>query len=134
LAAILLVEDERCVRAILSAMLARGGHHRVIEQENAREAINCLSSSGKLDLAVLDVILPHGCVSDVARAIERAQPDLPILLISGLDVMSLQVAGHLGPKASRTAKRVFPAKAVHVSGVDYDGERPAHCGNSAGER
>ena len=91
---ILLVEDDADVRSVCAVMLTRVGHD-VIEQTHARDAIEFLEGAGKLDLAVLDVILHDGSAREVAIVMARLQPDVPILLIPALDVTSLQALGYL---------------------------------------
>lgn len=81
---ILLVEDDRSVRA-LSAEFLRELGYQVTEAHDARDALACLrTSSEPFDLLFTDVSMPGGMSGqELADRMRTHEPDLPILLCSG---------------------------------------------------
>ncbi|HEX6588163.1 MAG TPA: response regulator, partial [Longimicrobiales bacterium] len=81
---ILLVEDERAVRAMATRILERGGY-RVLEAANGVEALDVLSSALETppDLVVTDVVMPLMGGRELAEHIARLRPGTPLLFMSG---------------------------------------------------
>jgi PAS domain S-box-containing protein len=94
-AAVLLVEDEADIRNLTAQML-RDRQHIVIEARDGSNALNVLQQrltmGDSIDIMVADIGLPGGMNGrQLANAVRRHLPDLPVLLITGY-------AGHaLGP-------------------------------------
>lgn len=89
MAKILVAEDDEASRVFLAKFLRRQGHE-VFEVENGAEALAYLP---RVDLALLDVMMPkvNGWqVVDVAR---REYPDLPVIMLTALASMDDQVRG-----------------------------------------
>lgn len=81
-AQILAVEDEESIRDMLSFSLEREGH-TVVAVTNISAAKNCLKST-KIDLALIDWMLPGGSGLELVRAI-RANADtlsLPVIMLT----------------------------------------------------
>lgn len=80
---ILLVDDEPQVRAIAAIQLQRLGY-RVVQAEDATEALELLDQSSEIDLLVTDIGLPGGMSGlDLVATVRARCPDIPALYISG---------------------------------------------------
>ena len=79
----LVVDDDPIVRRFISAVLRMSGF-QVLEAPDATQALVVFQAGGSaVDLVITDVQMPgmNGC--DLARKLLAAQPNLPILLVSG---------------------------------------------------
>jgi len=84
MAKLLLVDDDVDFIEQYRAALARTGHE-LIPAYSATEARQLLKTMTP-DLAVVDVMMENGLPGfDLAREIHRQAPDVPILMISGLN-------------------------------------------------
>jgi CheY-like chemotaxis protein len=82
-ASILLVEDQEEIRLLLAQSLEECGHE-VATSCTAREAIEMLGQSARVDVLVTDITLPGGMTGlDLVRQVRTQIPDLKILTISG---------------------------------------------------
>jgi CheY-like chemotaxis protein len=80
---ILLVEDDRLVRAYAAAQLSALGYHVVIA-ENAQRAIEAVTEGCAPDLLFTDMIMPGGMNGrDLAVELRRLWPGLLVLYTSG---------------------------------------------------
>lgn len=77
--AVLIVDDEPRLRALLRTALSAAGY-RVVEAETVRRAV-IEAANHKPDLVVLDLGLPDGDGHDVVKAIRTWSP-MPILVLS----------------------------------------------------
>ncbi len=79
---ILVVDDERVPRRLATRLLSEEGY-RVLEAEAATEALDVLNQSpGRVDLLVLDVVMP-GCDGvELGRKVMEQWPDQRILYMS----------------------------------------------------
>ena len=84
MASILVVDDSRTVAGALAAVLKKH-HHAVHVAHDGLAALNALYTQD-LDLAVLDVRLPHVDGFQLCSAIRASQiaADMPIIMVSGL--------------------------------------------------
>ena len=94
---LLVVDDDRRIRDLLSRYLAREGF-RVTTAGNAAEARAKLDGLS-FDLLVLDVMMPGESGFDLAKAI-RASSAVPILMLTARDesqdrIMGLERLGHI---------------------------------------
>ena len=82
--AVLMVEDEEAVGAMVAEMLCDLGYN-VVRVSNAQEALNKLADGASaVDIVFSDIIMPGGMSGiDLAREVKRRRPDLPILLTTG---------------------------------------------------
>ncbi|MEP9350922.1 response regulator [Xanthobacter sp. KR7-225] len=76
---LLIVEDDREIRALLSDFLAREGYDVLAAEDGA--AMDRLLSFGRPDLVVLDVMLPGEDGFSICRRL-RAKGALPILMLT----------------------------------------------------
>jgi two-component system, cell cycle sensor histidine kinase and response regulator CckA len=76
---ILIVDDEQGIRQLVGRVLERRGHH-VITCPSAAEA---LAVKDRIDLLVVDLILPEVNGRQLTDALRKRQPTLPVVLMSG---------------------------------------------------
>ncbi len=107
MARILIIDDEDELRSMLRQMLEQAGHE-ITEAVNGAEGIQ-LYEQDRPDLIITDIIMPEKEGVETIIALRRADPDLPIIAISGggrLDATDfLAMARKLG--ARRTLSKPF---------------------------
>jgi CheY-like chemotaxis protein len=80
---VLLVDDEEMVRAVVRGML-EGLGYRVWVAGSGEEAIELIGSQrGKIQLVILDVIMPGLSGGEVFDSLKRSDPSVKVLLSSG---------------------------------------------------
>ena len=79
---VLAVDDDDLVLLNTVAMLEDLGH-RVIEATSGAEALKEIDSDAGIDLVVSDQIMPEMTGDQLAGAISRKRPGLPVILVSG---------------------------------------------------
>ena len=80
---VLLVEDDQTVRAVTGRILRELGYS-VLEAGSAAEACTVAAASdGRIDLLLTDVVMPGGSGRELAEALGRTRPDLPVVFMSG---------------------------------------------------
>ncbi len=80
---ILLIEDEETVMDVSHAMLERLGY-RVLKAETGNKAVSTAKNfEGKIDLAILDVMLPDMNGKAIYPLLMEARPDLKVIVCSG---------------------------------------------------
>ncbi len=77
---ILLVDDEPRLRKMVKDFLKRADYE-VIEAENGRQAVDLFFSDPKIDLIILDVMMPEMNGWEVCRTI-RKESDVPIIMLT----------------------------------------------------
>ncbi len=86
MAKILIVDDAKFMRKILSDILIRDGHEIVGEAENAVEAVE-LYKRVKPDLVTLDIILPNVGKEDSMSALKKMlqiNPQTKVVMVSAM--------------------------------------------------
>lgn len=95
---ILIIEDEDSIRSLVAHNLRREGYETV-EVSNGREGISFLtqkpshSSDAKIDLIILDLMLPEVNGLDICRVLRHRGDMTPILIISAKDKEKDRVTG-----------------------------------------
>lgn len=80
---ILLVEDHKVMAEALTNILNRRGNFNVSDvAATAEDAMDCLSER-QVDLALVDVVLPHTSGIELVSMIREKYPHVPCLMISG---------------------------------------------------
>ncbi|MBV9661492.1 MAG: response regulator, partial [Acidimicrobiales bacterium] len=79
---ILVVEDEPDLRAMAVQTLTSIGLE-VVDTGTAEEALEIFGSGGHFDVLATDVILPQMSGFQLAAAVRRVQPDLPVVYMTG---------------------------------------------------
>jgi PAS domain S-box-containing protein len=78
----LLVDDEELVRMSTADMLMDLGF-AVVEVSSAEEAVRFLADGQAVDVVVTDHLMPGMTGTELARLVQKAHPELPVLLVSG---------------------------------------------------
>jgi two-component system cell cycle sensor histidine kinase/response regulator CckA len=89
---ILVVEDDRAVRTLVSGALVAEGY-TVVEAQNGEEALAlCDEHQGALDLVLSDMVMPKMSGRELARRIAETRPELRIVFMSGYthDILSAE--------------------------------------------
>lgn len=81
-AVILICEDDAAVRNFARSVLVDAGH-TVLSTGAPREALEIARSAERLDLVITDVVMPDLNGVELANAIARDRPDLPVVFMSG---------------------------------------------------
>jgi signal transduction histidine kinase/ActR/RegA family two-component response regulator len=80
---VLLVDDEESVRNVAKAILKRAGL-RVLTAVGGREALDLVrGKGGKVNVVLLDLVMPRMNGKEVLEALRALDPDLPVILSSG---------------------------------------------------
>ncbi|HEY8142144.1 MAG TPA: response regulator [Kofleriaceae bacterium] len=79
---VLLVEDSPDARYLLTTLLEVHGL-RVLAAATAQEALEAARQAGPIDVLLSDLRLPDGDGTQVASSLERIQPGIRSLFISG---------------------------------------------------
>ncbi len=94
---ILIVEDDRGVRRMLSEILSEKGY-RILETSSGEEAIGlCKDQKNEIDLLLTDVILPGMSGRELADECLGVRPGLKVLYMSGYTENSIAHHGVLEP-------------------------------------
>jgi len=110
-ATVLLLEDEPRVRMLVRHYLEQLGHS-VLEASDAREARGrWAKAAAQVDLLLTDVALPGESGPAVARALQRARPDLPVLFMSAHAATALQ-SEHALPEGAVLLTKPFTRDAL----------------------
>ncbi|MFC3231392.1 response regulator [Marinibaculum pumilum] len=82
-ARILVVEDDEDVRATAMALLGSAGY-RLTEAADGPTALKMLEAGLQIDLVFTDIAMPGGMSgTDLAAAVQRLHPGMPVLLTTG---------------------------------------------------
>jgi signal transduction histidine kinase/ActR/RegA family two-component response regulator len=84
-ARILLVDDDSDVRDFAAEVL-RGLGHDVVESPNGVDALRRVTEDASIDLMIVDFGMPLMNGAEVAAAVKRLRPRLPIIFITGYTV------------------------------------------------
>jgi two-component system OmpR family response regulator len=87
---ILIVDDDREIRMLLSKFLTRSGY-RVSEAANAAAAAQALAAA-KIDLVILDIMLPGEDGLSICRRLRVAGP-MPIIMLTAMGTETDRVVG-----------------------------------------
>jgi DNA-binding response OmpR family regulator len=80
---VLLVEDEDRVRA-LSGRVLRARGYKILEATDGRHALEVVANYPEtIDIAILDVVMPHIGGRELAERLRELRPDTAILFVSG---------------------------------------------------
>jgi PAS domain S-box-containing protein len=92
---ILLCEDGQAVRELINHILTRAGY-TVVPTATPMEALAAMAAhQGSIDLLVSDVVMPEMAGPELAERLERLQPGLRTLFLSGYTADTLRNRGHL---------------------------------------
>ena len=114
-----IVEDETLMRGMLEETLAAQQGLRVVHSVAGVQEARLLITPGTSDVALLDVNLPDGNGVSLGLQLQRADPQLAIMLLSSEDVMGLftSVQAQVSRPWSYLSKRSSFARDVLVRAV-----------------
>jgi two-component system phosphate regulon response regulator OmpR len=129
---LLVVDDDRRIRDLLSRFLASEGY-RVTTADNAADARNKLAGL-RFDLLILDVMMPGESGFDFARSL-RGSSNVPILMLTARDAAESRIKGlemgaddylskpfeprELSLRIANILKRAQPAVAPPIESVRF---------------
>jgi DNA-binding NtrC family response regulator len=142
---ILLVEDERELRDILSAAIAKEGHE-VFVSESGGEALGMIKKQ-KIDLLLSDVVLGDINGVELLRGVRRLDPLLPVILMSGygtirtaVEAMKLGACDYLPKPFELNELRKIMANALELRALDKEppavsarSKKPSRLNNIVGQ-
>jgi CheY-like chemotaxis protein len=82
-AGVLIADDDLAVAEFVQRTLALMGRLAVVVSDGAAAVKVAQTFQGRLDCAILDVMMPNMNGIDAAEAIRQITPDLPIIFMSG---------------------------------------------------
>ena len=77
---ILIVDDDKNIRYVMKEILEANGYVAISAKDGA-EALEILASE-HVDMAVVDIMMPHVDGYELTRQIREFSPDFPILMVS----------------------------------------------------
>ena len=107
---ILLVDDDRGLRHVLSALLQEAGH-RVESAGDGPEALEMLGEGSSFDLVLLDIGLPSMSGLDVLARV-RELPSPPLAIVMTADDTSATLLQAVRRQAYRYLRKPFPPSAI----------------------
>ena len=98
---ILLADDEEMIVSVTSEMLRQLGY-QVLIARNGEEAVHVYGDHpGKIDLVIMDMIMPGGGGGPAVDKISKINPDVKVILSSGYSLNGM-IKEVLGKSANRT--------------------------------
>ena len=88
-ATVLVADDDRSIRRIMSEALARAGYD--VRATGTAAGLWQLVDSGIGDVAVTDVVMPDGDGIDLVARIKERRPDFPIIVVSAQNTLATAV-------------------------------------------
>ncbi len=82
MANILVVDDDLMIRDVVGRLLEQAGH-KVWRVSNTRDARAVLAGPGRIDAAVVDLVLRDAPGLDLIKHVRAAYPAMPVIVISG---------------------------------------------------
>ena len=79
---VLLVEDEKVLRELMSTVLEDYGY-RVLKAENAYKAVKLSGMTASIDLMITDIVMPHVSGPELVKDVLKQHSDIKVLYISG---------------------------------------------------
>lgn len=106
---ILVVEDEEGVRGMIRRVLGLCGYV-VLEAGHGAEALEASEHfSGRIELLISDVVMPHMSGPDLASQLRQRRPGLRVLYISGYPELPTESQSALGRNESYLQKPFTPS-------------------------
>jgi DNA-binding response OmpR family regulator len=93
--AILLIDDNAVQAATRQTILKRAGYHvfAILDPERALAQIQAAGFPEEIKLVITDHLMPHMIGVEFVRELRKSHPDLPVLVISGLEEAEDEYAG-----------------------------------------
>jgi DNA-binding NtrC family response regulator len=101
---VLVVDDAAIVRRLAFRLLSEAGY-RVFEAGGAAEALEVMAMArGRIDLVLIDVVMPEVNGVDLARMVHEISPDVPVVFMSAFPAEVLVREGLREPRVRFMAK------------------------------
>ncbi|RJQ40248.1 MAG: PAS domain S-box protein [Nitrospiraceae bacterium] len=105
---ILLAEDEKSVRRLISDVLKESGY-KVIEAVDGEEAVSkFMENKDRIDLLLLDVVMPKMSGREAYEIIKKVKPDIKLLMTSGYSADFISTKGIIEEGLNFLAKPMSP--------------------------
>ena len=118
---VLVAEDQEPVRQIVRIWLERRGYH-VLEVADGLAGLDLVAANGpRIQLLVTDVVMPNASGPELADALRAADPDLPVVYISGYPSEVIANRGLLGPGMRLLEKPLSEALLLRAVRESLDG-------------
>jgi DNA-binding response OmpR family regulator len=112
-ARILLVEDDATLLGLTEAALVEAGYD-VQSRDDARDALALVVTDQDIDLLITDMSMPWMNGDDLARAVRRLTPGVPVLYVTGRDVSELRAA-HTGGTGTTYMQKPYTVEELRAS-------------------
>lgn len=111
---ILIAEDDPFQREVLVRLLEKKLDYRVIAAESGRQVIDQLrlKNVGDINAVLLDIFMPDMDGFETLKEIRRLRPDIPVLMLTGSDDISMAVRAI---REGATDFIVKPPEPVHLN-------------------
>jgi two-component system cell cycle sensor histidine kinase/response regulator CckA len=124
---ILVAEDEESVRTLVGRMLSRDGY-KVLTATSGADALSLQARTpDELALLITDVVMPTMRGPEVATAMRRHQPNLPVLFLTGYTGVPSQDSAAFGKdevlKKPFTAQQLLAAVRRAIAAASQPGPR-----------
>ena len=103
---ILLVEDEESVREVTSEILRSSGYEVLVAASGEEALVVFRGYTGRIDLLLTDVVMPHMKGTELARRLLIEEPDLKIVYMSGYNEESI-LGRRIGEEGSILIQKPF---------------------------
>ena len=114
---VLVVDDEEALRTLAAKLIERRGH-KVLTAASGNEALDLFADGAKIDLVVLDVMMPGLDGLQTLEALrERGHNQLPVLLLTAQSGDDDIIGGYRRGADCYLTKPLKPAALLNV--VDY---------------
>ena len=100
---ILVADDDRAIRTVLSQALGRAGHH--VRTTGHAATLWRGIADGEGDLVITDVLMPDGNGLDLIPQIRKRRPDLRVIAMSAQNTLltAVKAANHRKARAVRAS-------------------------------
>ncbi|MFD0713376.1 response regulator transcription factor [Paenibacillus sp. GCM10027626] len=88
---ILIADDDPHIRALMRLYLKKEGFETA-EADNGADALSIVEDS-RIDLVILDIMMPHMDGWDLCREIRQRDPDIPLLMVTAKGETGQKVKG-----------------------------------------
>lgn len=108
-ATVMIVDDHPDVRATAERMLSEVGY-QVLVADSGKKALELIDRSAAIDLAIVDLTMPHEDGLQVIRQLLEKQPTLKVALMSGFDLTEVLASGSDAPSNLAYIEKPFTKK------------------------
>jgi len=113
---VLVVDDEESVRAVAAKLIEKRGH-AVLVASNGSQALELLRSGRRIDLLVLDVVMPELDGLQTLEQIRAGHHDVPVILLTAQTKDEDVLGGYRRGADYYVTKPLKPAELLNI--VDY---------------